>query len=109
MHELKILSLPDLYTLRVAAKMHAHINPPKTVNRPEHNHHYICPAQVHNHNTRFSQHGALHAKHDMHNFTKQYTKVWNKLPSELKETKKVNSFKTKLKDYLLQRAEDADY
>jgi hypothetical protein len=108
MSELGILSLPDLYTLRVATEMHTHVYPAKTVNRPEHNHHYISPAQVHNHNTRFSRHGALHATHNMHNFTKQYTKVWNKLPGALKETKTVNAFKAKLKDYLLQRAEDAD-
>lgn len=108
MKELKILSISNLYTLRVATEMHAHVYPTKTVNRPEHNHHYVSPTQVHDHNTRFSQQGALHAKHDMHNFTKQYTRIWNKLPKELKETKKIGTFKTKLNNFLLQQAEDAD-
>ena len=104
MDELQLLSLPDIYTLTVSTAMHSYIYPKKPVNRPEHNHHYVNPTQVHNHNTRFSQHGALHARHDMNESTKQHTQVWNKLPRELRETKLPNIFKANLKQYLLRRA-----
>lgn len=106
--ELELLGIPDLYTLRVSAEMHAFIYPAKPANRPEHNHHYINPAQVHDHNTRFSQHGALHARHDMEHSTKQYTQIWNKLPSTLRETQELDIFKQDLKQYLLKRARDSE-
>ena len=106
--ELELLSLPDLYTLRVSTEMHAYVYPAKPINRPEHNHHYVSPAQIHSHNTRFSQHGALHTQNNMNNFTKQYTRIWNRLPNELRETQEKNTFKAKLKCFLLKRAKDSE-
>ena len=104
MDELQLLSLPDIYTLTVSTEMHSYVYPKKPVNRPKHNHHYVNPAQVHNHNTRFLQHGALHARHDMNESTKQHTQIWNKLPREIRETKLSSIFKSDLKQYLLRRA-----
>ena len=37
-----------------------------------------------------------------------YTRIWNKLPNELRETQEKNTFKAKLKCFLLKRAKDCE-
>ena len=86
MRELNLLTVPDLYTLRASAEMHAHVYPPEPVNRPEHNHHYIPTQLVHSHRTRHALHSTLHATRSMDQYTKTYTRIWNGLPSELRAT-----------------------
>jgi hypothetical protein len=49
---MKILTLTNLYIMRVCIEMHPFIHPAKELNRPEHNHHYIKANQVHNYGTR---------------------------------------------------------
>jgi hypothetical protein len=101
MTELKLLTIPELYTLRVSTEMHAHIYPAKPLNHPDHNHQYISPNKIHEHKTRHSQQGALHTAHSMSHFAQQYTRVWNTLPNELRQTQELKTFKKKLKQHLL--------
>lgn len=101
MAELKILSVPSLYTLRVCAEMHAFIHPKVAVNRPEHSHHYVRTETIHQHLTRRSQQQTLHQTHSMEHYTREYTRVWNSIPQKLRETTAPNIFKRNLKTYLL--------
>jgi hypothetical protein len=55
MKELKILNLTNLYIQRVCTEIYPFIHPTKQINRPEHNHDYIWTAQIHEHQTRYSQ------------------------------------------------------
>ena len=55
MTKLRILSVINLYTLRVASETHPFIHPPKPLNRPDHNHEYLTPAHIHDYPTRHSQ------------------------------------------------------
>jgi hypothetical protein len=106
--ELELLSIPDLYTLRVCTEMHSYIYPPKAVNRPEHNHHYTSTATVHKHRTRHSQQATLHPRHDMEHYTKRHTELWNALPSELRQTQELETFKKDLNNFLLTQQKNSD-
>lgn len=108
MQDLGLLPIPDLYTLRASTEMHAHVYPPKPVNRPEHNHHYTLNTHIHAHQTRHAHQSTLHTQDDMSHYTKQYTQVWNKLPIELRETKNLSKFKKNLKQYLLDKQHNSD-
>ena len=55
MKKLGILNIPNLYIFRTCIEKHPFIHTPDKYNRPEHNHNYIWIAQVHEHNTRYSQ------------------------------------------------------
>lgn len=101
MAELKILSVPSLYTLRVCAEMHAYIHPKTALNRPEHNHHYVRTETVHQHQTRHSRQQTLHQAHNMEHYTWEYTRVWNSIPQKLRETTALSTFKRDLAEYLL--------
>jgi len=101
--ELEILGLPELYTLRTSIGMHEHVYPQERKNRPEHNHSYIETNTVHSYSTRHSQQATLHQTYDMNHFTKKYTKIWNGLPKELRETKEIGPFKRKLTRHLLDK------
>lgn len=101
--ELEMLSIPDLYTLRCSIEMHTYVYPTASANRPEHNHNYINTFQVHNYRTRHSQQATLHAPRSMEHYTKQYTQVWNALPSKIRETRELDTFKTDLRKHLLEQ------
>ena len=107
MRELNLLTVPDLYTLRASAEMHAHVYPPEPVNRPEHNHHYIPTHLVHSHRTRHALHSTLHATRSMDQYTKTYTRIWNGLPSELRATPNLTKFKKDLATHLLHQRQSS--
>ena len=46
MQELKILSIPNLYKLRVCSEMHEYIHHLEEKNRPEHDHNYVSKTAV---------------------------------------------------------------
>jgi hypothetical protein len=110
-----LLSVPDLYTLRVCAEMHAYIYPPKPTNRPENNHRYVSTAQIHEYPTRHSQ--QLHhyipnrrenPRHTMEHFTRKYTQVWNTVPQEIRERQSLQVFKKDLTIHLLEMQKRAE-
>jgi hypothetical protein len=112
MQELSILSLYNLYTLRVCAEMHPHIYPKANTNRPSHGHNYLWTAQIHDHQTRHSQqqhqyipnpyqYSARIPHHSSDYLTQQYSKAWNGIPLEIRNNQSISSFKTELRLYLL--------
>lgn len=101
MIELELLSVPDLYILRVCAEMHGYIYQRKAINRPENNHTYVSTAQMHEYPTRHSK--QLHyyipnrrenPKCTMQHYTRKYTEIWNAIPLETKEIQTLETFKT---------------
>jgi hypothetical protein len=110
MQKLKLLNIPNIYTFRVCAEMHAYIHPSNLVNRPENNHNYFSVAQIHDYPTRHAQ--QLHhyipnyrenPKLNMEHYTKQYTEIWNKIPQQIREIRTIKEFKTALTGHLLEK------
>jgi hypothetical protein len=91
MDELGILSIPHLYTSRVASEMHSYVYPKSPTDRPENHHNYTPVAQVHEHGTRLSLQGhhyipnpfqyAANSTQDLtrSHLTHIYTATWNTL------------------------------
>jgi hypothetical protein len=103
MTRLKILSIINLFTLRVSIEIQPFIHHTNTANRPEHIHAYTRAAQIHDYPTRFSHQQQKLSIHFTEYFTEIYTKVWNKLPLELRAIKSLAIFKRRTKEYLLQQ------
>ena len=101
MQELKILSVLNLYKLRVCSKMHEYIHQLEEKNRPEHDHNYVSKTAVHSHATRHATQRHYHVTHDMEHYTRQFTDVWNKLPLQIRDMRQKEPFKQALKNYLL--------
>ena len=116
MQKLKILNIPNLYTLRVCAEMHPYIYPDEKDrcqnNRPHHNHKYIAITDVHSHNTRYSK-GHIFSpntnkyskfrqpEHTNAHLTEIHAKIWNELPEYLRKIESLQIFKSTLKEHLL--------
>ena len=79
MQELEILSVPNLYTLRVCTEMREYIHQLEDKNRPEHDHNYISKTTVHHHATRHATQRHCHVTHDMEHYTRQFTDVLSSL------------------------------
>ena len=122
MTELDILTVPNLYTLRVCAEMHPFIHteapqhqqnrsqPKKRpeqktepMNRPQHVHHYVRTTDVHKHMTRRARKAEMHLARSNNIITQRYADVWNALPSQIREIKSRNTFKTVLKAHLMEK------
>ena len=122
MTELDILTIPNLYTLRVCAEMHPFVHTkapqrkpsqpqptkrlapkPKPVNRPQHVHHYVRTTDVHEHMTRRARKAEMHLARSSNIITQRYADVWNALPSQIREIESSNTFKTVLKAYLMEK------
>jgi hypothetical protein len=113
MIELNILSLLNLYILRVCVEMHPFIHPRTQPNRPQHNHNYTLTSNIHNYPTRYSCDDHLfipntnkysltqQPKHTTDHFTEQYADTWNALPAYLRQTIALAAFKTELRLFLL--------
>lgn len=108
MKELEILSIPNIYTLRMCTEAHPHMHDNAIQNLPENNHHYTRVDQIHTYPTRHSLQGYRYIPNERQNpelnvshFTKQYIRVWNKLPKTLRDIPKLETFKTELKRHLL--------
>jgi hypothetical protein len=115
MTKFQILNLTNLYIHRVCVEMHPHVHHVKQLNGPEHNHNYIWTAQVHDYPTRHSRQGNHYITNpNAHRFSKTkeqtyeashfatlHSKVWNKLPTKLKDTRSIDVFKKDLKKHLL--------
>jgi hypothetical protein len=112
MDQLKILNLYNLYTLRVCAEMHPFIYQNPQLNRPEHNHTYIPVAHIHEYPTRYSQQGHhyIPAKlsrtktptYFIDHTTERNTRVWNSIPEHIRDIQSLDTFKTELKQHLLE-------
>ena len=115
MNKLEILSLTNLYTLRVCAEMHPFVHPDDTkpdVKRPHNDHHYIAVTNVHTHGTRYAK-GHIFSpnnnkysktqapKHTSAHFTEQHSDIWNSIPGHLRNTTSLRVFKKDLKKTLL--------
>jgi len=115
MSELKILSIPNLYVLRVCAEMHPYIYPKTQFNTPEHDHNYIWTTQVHEHKTRQTTSGQQYIpltkrrnskkklKYSLNHLTTKYSKIWNTVPIEIRKKNSLQTFKKHLKHFLLER------
>ena len=122
MTELDILTIPNLYTLRVCAEMHQFVHTrdhqrrpcqpqptkrpepkPKPMNRPQHVHHYARTTDVHMHRTRRARKAEMHLARSSDIITQRYADVWNALPSQIREIKSSNFFKAVLKAYLMEK------
>jgi hypothetical protein len=115
MKELNILSLVNLYTLRVCAEMHPFIYPKTQKNRPLHNHSYLWTAQIHEYYTRQSKTTQQYipnpnnysktkkSTHTMEHLTEKHSNIWNAIPENIREITSLYVFKKKLKHYLLER------
>jgi hypothetical protein len=115
MIELELLSVPDLYILRVCAEMRGYIYQRKAINRPENNHTYVSTAQMHEYPTRHSK--QLHyyipnrrenPKCTMQHYTRKYTEIWNAIPLETKEIQTLEIFKKNLTKHLLEKQKSAE-
>jgi hypothetical protein len=122
MTELDILTIPNLYTLRVCTEMHPFVHTdapqhrlnrskpmkrpvpkPKPTNRPQHVHHYARTTDVHKHMTRRARKAGMHLARSNNIITQRYADVWNALPSQIREIKSTNTFKTVLKTHLMEK------
>ena len=116
MAKLGILTITNIYILRACTIMHPHIFPQQQDgNRPQHDHHYTPITKIHKHNTRRSAQNnifcpnspqsrkARKRSYAMAHLTTEYAKIWNKIDADLKKIKKTDSFKRKLKQWLLSR------
>jgi hypothetical protein len=115
MTKFQILNMTNLYIHRVCVEMHPHVHHVRQLNRPEHNHNYIWTAQVHDYPTRHSRQGnhdipnpnahrfskTKEQTHEASHFAALHSKVWNKLPTKLKDTRSIDVFKKDLKKHLL--------
>lgn len=112
MDQLNILSVPDLYTLRVSLEMHQYLYARKPANRPRHDHHYVWASAVHSYPTRHAQDNRYlfvprqdpHGQHYAGYLTAKYANIWNLLPLEVRTCQSISKFKARLKDFLLRRA-----
>ena len=80
MERLNILTIPNLYILRVCAEMHPYIHPRKAKPRPKHMHHYTRTTDQHSHATRRAREGQNHLAVSTEYYTQRYVDIWNKLP-----------------------------
>ena len=122
MTALDILTIYNLYTLRVCVEMHpfVHTETPrrrpsqpqptnrpkpkaKPVNRPQHVHHYVRTTNVHKHMTRQARRTEMHLARSDNIITQRYADVWNALPSQIREIKSSTTCKTVLKAYLMEK------
>lgn len=115
MNKYKILNLTDIYIHRVCAEMHPFIYECNTANRPEHSHHYIPVTHIHDYPTRYAkqQHQYIpnpynysktkQPSHKLNHFSEQYSRVWNSVPSAIKQIHGNARFKNTLKQHLLQQ------
>ena len=107
MNRLQILNITNLYILRTAVEMH-HIRSTANENRPDHVHHYIQTSNQHRYQTRFSQQktnyipsNSKNQRSKMNPFAREYSRVWNALPGDLREIESTSELKHKLKTFLL--------
>ena len=116
LNELQLLNIPNLYIYRVSKEIHQYIHPPNEhKNRPQHDHIYKSVTQIHSHNTRLaaSNHQFIpnpyqynpHTQpaHTAAYLTQLYTTIWNALPEDIRKTTAETSFKSSLKNYLLEQ------
>lgn len=113
MNNLQILTIPNLYTLRVCMEIHPYIHPRKQLNRPEHNHKYTPITHIHKYPTRYATNKHYYIpnpnqyskhkqpKHTIEHLTGKYAGVWNTLPTEIRNISSRAKFKTNIKHYLL--------
>ncbi len=90
--------------------MYDFINPRKPT---EHDHIYIQTAALHDHHTRHSLQQHHHIPNQssrtrapffqVEHLTRQYTRIWDALPLELRTNKNYASFKKDLKAYLVKK------
>ena len=109
MKELNLLNLINLYIMRVCMEVQSFIHPQdNTINRPEHNHHYTQTAEIHSHATRYSNKQHQYISHDTDHLTKQYTRIWNKLPPQLRAIKQKETFKKEIQRYLMKQQNESE-
>ena len=112
MARLKLLNPYNLYTYRVCVETHPFIHLKKDVNRPEHNHNYIPASCIHDYPTRHAQQQHYYIpnvgrgnrptqKHKLDFTTERNTRAWNEIPLEIRTISGLSSFKTTLKQHLL--------
>ena len=102
MDKLGILTIPNLYVLRVCSEMHPHIHQPhEAVNRPTHIHHYTETANAHRHATRGAITGHKHLAKPSGYYAQKYVSIWNNLPTALRSIENHKEFKGLLKAHLL--------
>jgi hypothetical protein len=106
----KIMNLTNLYIYQVCIGAHPFIHPQSQLNRPEHDHEYIWTAQIHNYPTRhtldkhiYIPNTSKNARHTIGHLTAQYAKIWNSLPSDIRDIRSKDSLKKALKNYLLEK------
>ena len=111
-----LLSVTNLYIQRVCNEIHPFIHQCRPTNRPEHQHEYRQVSEFHHHATRYSTNAlATHARTTTTGtpfspafFTTTYSIIWTAIPRDIRDEKRLGSFKRKLKAHLLslQRAAD---
>jgi hypothetical protein len=106
----KIMNLTNLYIYQVCIGAHPFIHPQSQLNRPEHDHEYIWTAQIHNYPTRhtldkhiYIPNTSKNAKHTIGHLTAQYARIWNSLPSNIRDIRSKDGMKKALKNYLLEK------
>ena len=104
MNELKLLTITNIYIMRVCIEIHPYIHKDDTpINRPEHNHQYTKASQIHNHSTRYATQKHHYISHDTEHLTKKYTTIWNTIPQKYREITQITPFKNKIKHHLLNK------
>ena len=115
--EMKLLNITNLYTLTACLEMHPHIYTRSQVNRPEHTHHYLHSAQIHEYPTRYSQNQHHYIPnsnthrdsktrtpvHTVDKLTAQYSAIWNTIALSIRQLQHPSQFKLSLKEHLLLR------
>ena len=118
MNQLKILSIPYLFLYRVSIETHPHIHPTKQLNRPAHNHNYLSIAHIHDYPTRYARQKHQYIPnrsckknrppaHSIEHLGAKYARVWNSIPEHIRDTRSLKTFKALLKDYLLEKQNNA--
>ena len=118
MNQLKILSIPYLYIYRVSIETHPYIHPTKQLNRPAHDHNYLSIAHIHDYPTRYARQKHQYIPnrsckknrppaHNIEHLNAKYARVWNAIPEHIRDTRSLKTFKALLKDYLLEKQNNA--
>ena len=85
---------------------------------PTHDHNYLSIAHIHDYPTRYARQKHQYIPnrsykknsppaHSIEHLNAKYAHVWNSIPEHIRDTRSLKTFKALLKDYLLEKQNNA--